>query len=302
MITQVYQNEGYVWVDVTNPTQDELTAIGEKYRLHPDMLEDFLEPHHLPKAEKLHGVQFIMLRCFDERANLQAQTIHDLSRKLAIFIGDDYVLTLHRGQMPFFEKFKREWTQTNEREYDRRAMALAAEIMAAVADSYSITLEAAENTIDGFERKIFDNVKQPFTFKEFYELKQHSSVVKSLLRMQQNIVVKLWSEYPAYQHCLKSVEENVGNHLYRATAITDNLANILNVYLSLSAHNTNEIMRVLTMLSVFFLPLTFIAGVYGMNFDNMPELHVWWGYPMAWGLMIVVVLIIYIYFKRKQWL
>ncbi|MCS7086922.1 MAG: CorA family divalent cation transporter, partial [Bacteroidia bacterium] len=284
------------------PTHDELKEVGEKYRLHPDMLEDFLEPHHLPKAEKFRGVQFVMLRCYDERAGLEAQTIRDLSRKLAIFIGEDYVLTLHRGQMPFFEKFKRDWLESEENEYDRRAPALAAEIMRSVADSYLVTLEAAEDVVEGFERKIFDNVKQPFTFKEFYGLKQHASTVKSLLRMQQAIVVKLQGEYPEFRHCYKSVEETVANHLFRAAAIVDNLTSILNIYLSVSAFHTNEIMRVLTMLSVFFLPLTFIAGIYGMNFDYMPELHVWWGYPMALGVMAVVVMIIYVYFRRKRWL
>jgi magnesium transporter len=302
MISRVYECENYVWLDVTHPTQTELLEIGQKYGLHPDMLEDFLEPHHLPKTEKWRGVRFIMLRCFDERAGLEAQTIRDLSRKLAIFIGGNYVLTLHRAEMPFFERFKTEWTQSPENEYDRRPQALAAEIMRAVADSYVRTLETAENVIDGFERKIFDNEKHPFTFKEFYELKQHSSVVKSLLRMQADIAVKLQGEYPDFQHCFKSLEESVANHLYRAAAITENLANILNIYLSISAHNTNEIMRVLTMLSVFFLPLTFIVGIYGMNFDHMPELHVWWGYPMTWALMILVVAGIYGYFKRKRWL
>jgi magnesium transporter len=84
--------------------------------------------------------------------------------------------------------------------------------------------------------------------------------------------------------------------------IHEDVSNLLNIYISISAHKTNEVMKVLTIFSVFFMPLTFIAGIYGMNFKYMPELDQVWGYPASLGLMLVIIVVIYVWFKRKKWM
>jgi magnesium transporter len=85
-------------------------------------------------------------------------------------------------------------------------------------------------------------------------------------------------------------------------AVLEDVNNLMNIYLSLAAQKTNDVMKILTVFSVFFLPLTFIAGIYGMNFTYMPELKQHWGYPAVWLLMAAIVVTIYFWFKRKKWL
>jgi magnesium transporter len=100
----------------------------------------------------------------------------------------------------------------------------------------------------------------------------------------------------------RDVQENAESYHFYADELLDDANTLLNVQLSLASHRTSEVMRILTVFSVFFLPLTFIVGVYGMNFDYMPELRERWGYPAVLGLMVVVTLVIYRWFRRRGWL
>jgi magnesium transporter len=100
----------------------------------------------------------------------------------------------------------------------------------------------------------------------------------------------------------RDVQENVESSHFYADELLDDVNTVLNVQLALAAHRTGEVMRILTVFSVFFLPLTFVVGVYGMNFDLMPELHARWGYPAVLAAMGLITLMIYLWFRRRGWL
>jgi magnesium transporter len=101
---------------------------------------------------------------------------------------------------------------------------------------------------------------------------------------------------------VQDLRENAESSHFYADELLDDVNNLLHMQLALAGHRTNEVVKVLTVFSAFFLPLTFLVGVYGMNFRYMPELEARWGYPAAWALMLVISLGIYVWFRRRRWL
>ena len=127
------------------------------------------------------------------------------------------------------------------------------------------------------------------------------SVNKKLLILTEKVVDDLYKDTTSNPFIQDLKDLNLKLHS-NYEQIHEDVSNLLNIYISISAHKTNEVMKVLTIFSVFFMPLTFVAGIYGMNFKHMPELEFTWGYPASLGLMLLIIVIIYVWFKRKQWM
>ena len=138
--------------------------------------------------------------------------------------------------------------------------------------------------------------------REIHQCKHQINVYKRILWHTLSAVVKLVPASEPSAPLYQDLRENVENMHVFADELLDDANNLLHLQLGLSAHRTNEIVRVLTLFSVFFMPLTFVVGVYGMNFQFMPELHTRWGYPAVLVFMALVSLAIYLWFRRRGWL
>jgi len=184
---------------------------------------------------------------------------------------------------------------------------IISKVLNAAADTYSPPFEALEARIDAFETAVFEGPPGGApalagALREIHLLKRQVTLVKRLLWRFLDVVQRMTPQGGRAAPHLRDVQENVESYHFCADELLDDANTLLNVQLSLAAHRTGEVMRVLTVFSVFFLPLTFIVGIYGMNFNFMPELRQRWGYPAILGAMVVVTLVIYLWFHRRGWL
>jgi magnesium transporter len=297
----------FVWVDVVNPTPDELAEVARRYNLHPTSVEDSLEPEHLPKYERIGSTTFIIVRAIDAAAKGDCSTLHEMTRKVAIFYGTEFLITIHRTEQPFLTEIIEEYRTAappdgvDERRKGFLPRLLIYIINGAIA-TYQKPLEDAETAIDMFEATVFGEHEFTGLLRRIYLVKRRVTLMRRMLSHTLDAVKKLvpGSEptVPLYQ----DLRENAESMHFYADELLEDVNNLLGIQLALASHRTNEVVRVLTVFSVFFLPLTFIVGIYGMNFDYMPELRERWGYPAAMAGMGLVTLVIYLWFRRRGWL
>lgn len=302
MIFQVFKSSDglFEWIDVQNPTPEEYQTLVKTYQLHPAAVKDCLAPLHLPKIEKMAGVLFLIIRVHDQTANSAADTVQQLTNKVAIFLSERFIITIHRAGEPFLIKLREQWHQ-------RQADSLIAEylfnqLIDKAIDTFASALEASTNRLDELEKIIFTGSKNHQIIYQMYALRRRSSVFKRILFLTHEIIGKYAKLTLRQDPFTQDLIDSIGFLSFLAEELHENVTALLNLHLSLSAHRTNDVIRLLTIFSVFFMPLTFIVGIYGMNFEYMPELKMHYGYFLTWVEMLLVVLGIYSWFKYKKWL
>ncbi|MDZ4714200.1 MAG: CorA family divalent cation transporter [Cytophagales bacterium] len=291
------KESGYEWIDITNPTKTELSDVASRYGLHPALVEDSLQPEHLPKFEMVGDIQFVILRLFSSKATPEADTIQEVTDKIAVFIGNEFIITIHRQSYDFLPEIKSKYVDTGKCTTPHH---LLFRIISKSMATFEVPLAELVKELDYYEPKIFLQKKTPSLLKNLYYIKRRAAVMDHIFELSKVILENLKGKIGAI-HSNQLKDEFLRFQTSARQAI-DNVANLLNIYISLSSQRTNEVVRVLTVFSVFFMPLTFIAGVYGMNFDIMPELRWEYGYLFAMLFMVAVTAIIYFWFRRKGWM
>lgn len=295
------------WLDLINPSHDELREVAAEYGLFPTLVEDSLQANHLPKYEKVGDVTFMIVRAYDQHAAADATTMQELTRKVAIFCGPGFIITIHRRDQPFIETLREEYRAralAGDRGRDGHGLALQIpiDLLNAAVDTYEGPLDRMEAQLDDYEDTLFTAANLVPVLREIHELKHRINICKRSLWHTFNAVLKLVPASEPSAPLYQDLRENVENMHVHADELLEDANTLLHLQLGLASHRTNQIVRVLTVFSVFFMPLTFIVGIYGMNFEFMPELHRRWGYPAVMILMAVVSLGIYIWFRRRGWL
>jgi magnesium transporter len=290
--------QSFKWIDVYEPTETELNDIAEVYQLHPYTVRDCLEAGHLPKFERIGEYNFLIVRAFDCKTKIHPSTIQEMTSKVAIFYGSDFLITIHRQKQDFLADIANRY-QTSKASIT--ADQLLTKILRQTLASYEAPALKLADEIDEYERLVF--LKDPIRsfHKKLYFIKHQTSISKRIFIATSDVISQIYSSQTSNPY----IQELRDQHLKISTIYDQNyedVNNLLNIYLSLSAHKTNEVMKILTIFSVFFMPATFLVGVYGMNFENMPELKWQHGYYMVWGVAVTVSLVIYQWFKRKKWL
>jgi magnesium transporter len=297
----------FVWVDVVNPTAGELAEVARKYALHPMSVEDSLEPEHLPKYERIGATTFIIVRAIDTTAPRDCSSVHEMTRKVAIFYGPEFLITIHRSEQPFLTAIMDEYRAaappegSQERRKGFMPRLLIGLINGAIA-TYEKPLTTAETTIDAFEATVFGEHEFTELLRRIYLEKRRVTQMRRMLSHTRDAVQKLVPASEPTAPLYQDLRENAESMHFYADELVEDVNNLLSIQLALASHRTNEVVRVLTVFSVFFLPLTFIVGVYGMNFHYMPELRERWGYPGVLAGMGLVTLTIYLWFRRRGWL
>jgi magnesium transporter len=297
----------FTWVDVVDPTPAELADVARRYNLHPTSVEDSLEPEHLPKYERIGSTTFIIVRAIDTDARGDCSTLHELTRKVAIFYGTDFLITIHRTEQPFLTEIIEEYRSTappagvEERRKGFLPRLLIYIVNGAIA-TYQKPLEDAEAAIDMFEATVFGEHEFAGLLRRIYLVKRRVTLMRRMLSHTLDAVKKLVPGSEPTAPLYQDLRENAESMHFYADELLEDVNNLLSIQLALASHRTNEVVRVLTVFSVFFLPLTFIVGIYGMNFQYMPELRERWGYPAVLAAMGFVTLVIFLWFRRRGWL
>lgn len=303
MLIEAYRapNNTFLWLDINDPSVTELEYISETYNLHPSSVRDCLMPKHLPKYEVIENNVFIILRSFDERSR-NSGTVRGLTRKLAVFIGENYLITIHRSDQPYIVKIRKTWIKNQKNLEINSLSRILIRIMEGIFSTYSEALYHCESSFEVFENKIFKDKSTQKSIQQKFLLKRKTSVIKHMLKMSLDLLPKLKTHFKSNIPLFKEMQEFGENQYFSAEEILENINNLINLQLSLASHQTSEVVRVLTLFSVFFMPLSFIAAFYGMNFEHMPELNSPYAYPIVIGLMVFIAFILFWWFKRKNWI
>lgn len=289
----------FVWRDVIAPSGEELQAIAQEYGIPAPIVQDCLDPEHLPKHEKFGETTFLILRVYDVDASEFAGTVQELTRKIAIFFRSDVALTIHRVDLPVIAALRERFATPGN---GCGPLALLGALGNGVLDTFEKPLQQAEDALDGYEEALFNPTLKSPSLQNIHLLKRRVSLIKRMLWQSHGVIQRLTPTGERSQSVYQDLKENAESYHFWADQLLEEIQNLLSMHVSLASHRTSEVMRVLTIFSAFFLPLTFIVGVYGMNFDFMPELRQRWGYPSVLGIMALVSAVIYVWFRRRGWL
>jgi len=297
-INTIYRNSQCEWVDVEAPTEDDLKFLHERYEINNLLLEDTLDPNHLPKYEEDGNVKFFLLRESTELERKNLNTISDISTKIGIFLINNTIITIHRMKTKSIVQTKNQLSPTqDEATPEKIALMLSLLIMKSFDDESVSLME----TMDNIENEIFlKNTNHTNQIRRLYKLKRKSGLNSRVLTISTDAIdkFKLLNLQDSEVVDLKDKHKDV---VADFDHLNLQITNLISMFLALSDQKANQVMKVLAIYSVYFLPITFIAGVYGMNFDHMPELHHKNGYFFTLGLMAIVVICTFIYARRKQW-
>lgn len=289
------------WINVEGLHKPELVeAIGKIYNIHPLTMEDIVHVDQRPKFEDYdHYVVAIMkMISYTQQVN---------SEQLAIVLCENTVISFqepHGGDA--FDIIRNRLRQAKGRVRKLGADYLAYALMDAVVDCYFTAIEKIGDKIEEIEEEIISDSDKK-SLLQLYHLKREMiylrkqvwpmrDMINNMVRSETNLI------NPSSDIYLRDLSDHVTRIIDTVETYRDLLSGIMDIYLSTNANKMNEVMKVLTIMSSIFIPVTFIAGVYGMNFDNMPELHTQNGYFITWGVMLTVIFGLIIYFRRKKWM
>lgn len=297
---EVVTTDALRWVDITAPDRPGLQALADEFALPNTAVEDCLDPEHLPKVERFDDITFLIVRVRDRDAPDDVSSIQGLTRKVSIFFRPGLILTVHRIDLQEVAQL-RETHGCDGGDGPAQWLILSQLVLRAL-DSFEKPLERSEGLLDGFEEGLFDDDIEPPSLKEAYHLKRRVALSRRIIYATGIALQKLVPPGDRAEPLFHDMRETADAYLFWADQMLDEVNLFLQIHLAMSSKRTNEVMRILTVFSAFFLPLTFIVGVYGMNFRVMPELEQPWGYPAVLVAMLAVVVGIFLWVRRRGWL
>jgi magnesium transporter len=292
------------WINIDGVHNIEIIkTLGEQYDLHPLLLEDVLNTEIRPKIEFFENYIFAVLKML--RYNDITQEVE--AEQVSFVLGDNYVISLQEertGDVFDPVRLRIETAGGKIRRADTDFLFYS--LIDMIVDNYFLVLEKIGERVENLEHEI-SNSPSDQTLQVLYKLKQElifmrksvwplREIISGLEREDTRLIHKDTRKYlrDAYDHTIQVIDTTES---YR-----DSMGSLLDIYLSSISNRTNDVVKVLTIISTIFMPLTFIAGVYGMNFEHMPELKWKYGYFVVLGAMLISTLLMLAWFRRKKWL
>ncbi len=304
-----YRNPGGItWINV-NGLKDiaVITQLAEAFGIHPLTVEDILNTEHRPKLEEFDEYLFITFKALDWKEAGQAQGGESPVEyeQISLILTKDSVITFQEYSGDGFDPIRRRIDANVSRIRKMGPDYLAYCIVDTIVDAYFNVLDKLGTVLEDFEAQATEKSGQSF-MRSLQDIKQEilrmrrtlwplRESVSALLRLESELIT------PELTPFLKDLHDNAVQAVETMESYREISAGILDVNLSSISNRMNEVMKVLTIISTIFIPLSFVAGVFGMNFRYMPELDLVWAYPAALGLMALIALIMILFFKKKHW-
>lgn len=296
---------GVTWVHVSGVHDLTLLArLGECFGLHPLVLEDISNTDQRPKLEDYHDYAYIVLKSLQDGTAAAGGEV--VSEQVSLILGRDFVLSFEEREPTLFEPVRERLRHNGGRIRRYGADYLAYSLIDAVVDGYFIVLERLGERVEQLQEALVatptsDTQQALHRLRHELMLLRRSvwplrEVVGGLERGVSDLVREATRVY------LRDVYDHVAHVIDTVETLRETVAGLLEIYLTSLSNRLNEIMKVLTIIATVFMPLTFIAGIYGMNFRYMPELEWRWGYPLVLLAMLAVAAGMLVYFRRKKWI
>ncbi|NRS93294.1 CorA family divalent cation transporter [Frigoriflavimonas asaccharolytica] len=296
-IELIFKNKNCEWIDVEGATQEDLKFLHERFGINYLLLEDTIDPNHLPKYEEDSNLKFFLMRENTELDRKNLNSISDVSTKLGIYLIDNIIITIHRLKNRSVYEVKKDILLKKEAiSRDDIALSLAIKVMKFYDDEAKHTL----NLIDELESEIFlQNKESPNLLRKLYRLKRKTGLNNRILNMSTDWVDK-FKKLDLSDTEITDLKDKHKDVIVDYDHLNGQAINLIFMFLALSDQKANQTMKILTRFSVYFLPITFLAGLYGMNFKYMPELESEYGYYFTLALMALIVIATFIYFNTKN--
>lgn len=296
-------NKRTTWINIDGVHDVGLIEkIGKHFEVHPLVLEDIANVDQRPKVEEFDDYLFIVARMFYPGTKKDSVE----SEQISFILGKDFVISFQENEGDIFDYVRK---RLREGKGILRKMGpdyLLYTLLDAIVDNYFVILENGGERIEDLEEELMEN-PEPKTLQQLHILKRDMiflrkgiwplrEVIGTLTRSDSKLIKKGTVRYlrDVYDHTIQVIDSIETDR--------DLLSGMVDLYLSSISNRMNEIMKVLTIIATIFIPLTFITGLYGMNFQYMPELGWEFGYPMAIGSMLLVAIVMFLYFRRKKWI
>lgn len=289
------------WITVDGLQDTELMEeLGNIFKLHPLVLEDILNTSQRPKMQDYGDYLYIVLRSFTGTGEAELN-----SEQISIVLGRNFVLSFREKESTIFQPVKERLSCDVGRIRKAGADYLAHALIDNIVDNYFLVLESLEEKIEFLEDDLVRRTT-PATLQAINKLKRELIFLrKSLWPLREAISTLERSDSQLISESTGIYFRDIYDHVIAVIdsveTFRDMLSNMLDIYLSAASNKLNEVMKVLTIIATLFMPLTFVAGIYGMNFKYMPELEWRWGYFIILGIMLLIALLMVFYFKRKRW-
>lgn len=293
--------DNVVWADVSDPTSRDFEELAEEFGFHHLSIEDCQNEHQRPKVEEYTGYYFMVLY----EAELAGPGDRLELRELNIFLGRNYLVTVHSRPIRAIETAKRLWHEWSDRS-ELGSGLLAYLLIDAIVDDYLPLLDVISEHMDNLEDSIFGEWRAGAIQDIFIVKKKLLYLRRAVTPLRDVFNTLLRREQPIFPREIHVYFQDVFDHLIRVAdtidTLRDMLSSTMDAYLSVSGNRMNKIMKRLTSVSTILMSVTLIAGIYGMNFIFMPELRWRYGYVYALLSMVAVGLALYVYLKKVDWL
>jgi len=295
--------DSVTWINITGiHDMTVIEALGKQFNLHPLLLEDVTNTEQRPKMDDYEDYLFIVLKMlYTEKNSRRIQ--HE---QLSLILMPGVVLSLQEFEEDVFDPVRERIRKAKGHIRTKGADYLMYALIDTIVDHYFHLFEDIGEQVEALQEEVITD-PQPKTLHQIQNLKREMiflrksvwplrEIISALVRGESGLVCEDVILYlrDVYDHTIQVIDTV---ETYR-----DMLSGMLDIYLSSVSNKMNEVMKVLTIIATIFIPLTFLAGVYGMNFKYMPELELKWAYPVLWLVMLAVFGFMLIYFKRKKWL
>jgi len=297
----IEEEENILWFNINGIHEiDVIKKIGEAFNIHALLLEDILNTEQRPKMEDFEDYLFISMKAFS--TNEKDEIIMD---QVSIIVGENFVISFQETEFDIFRSVKERIRANKGLIRKMGSDYLAYTLIDSIVDNYFMVMEKIADRIEALEEDVISdpesgdlmiikNSKRDIVYmrRSIWPLRE---VVRNMQKPSCTFVTKevrffLTDVYDHIIHILDSIE-----------TFREIISSTLDIYMSSVSFKMNEVMKVLTVIATIFIPLTFIAGVYGMNFKHMPELEWYWGYPLAWLIMVGIGGLMLWGFKKKNW-
>ena len=291
------------WINIDGVHNTEIIeTLGKEFKLHPLILEDIVNTGQRPKFEDFDNYVFTVLQMLSyDEANQTTQ-----AEQVSLVLGANFVISFQENIGDVFEEIRDRIRHSKGRIRKMGADYLTYALLDAIVDNYFLILEKFGDKIEYMEEELASEPTEK-TLQQIHSIKREMvflrksvwplrELVNSLVRSESSLVKESTNIYlrDVYDHTIQVIDT--------VETFRDMVSGTLDIYLSSISNKMNAIMKVLTMIATIFIPLTFIAGLYGMNFKYMPELEWFWAYPVVLLIMSIVTVVMLGYFKKKKWL
>ena len=297
-----------IWVDLRGETPDEIEQakyiLLDIFNFHPLTVEDCVETRNQPKVEAFPSYIYFIVHAIKPGETGPANFV---TKELDGYLGDNYVVTYHTQR---FRSIKNVKTQIRASHFScsRGPAYLLHQILDQIVDLYMPIVDDFDKAINDLEDRVFDMRKSNTAIlEEVMDLRRSVARLRRISARQLEVLYRIsHGEFPQIPEHILPFFRDVHDHLQRISDLGDSyrdlVGGLFDIHFSVVANRTNDVMKTLAVLSAIVLPLSLIAGIYGMNFDNMPELRTPYGYYATLGVMVLVAVLLLVYFWRRGWI